>query len=319
MSGGRTIAFRGILVVDYTSALKEYNEAIKINVNHIDANNGIAYVLRRQGKMRKALEYFKKTFILDPLNYNTLLAIGETYCLLKEYELGITFLDKASQLAPEAIYPIEVKANSYLLANGDTKKTRTIILEAKERKIGLNSHYFINMLYICDVLDGNFTGALEQINGIRESDVQFYYKPEDLYLAETYRYMKNKTLAEKHFKATVKFLQGKIKQDPQDSRLYSSLGIAYAGLGENENAIREGKHGYELLPITKEAWRGTFRLLDLAQIYTMVGEQELALDAIEDLLKRPTDAISVALLKLDPTWEPLRENPRYQKLVKNIK
>ena len=105
----------------------------------------------------------------------------------------------------------------------------------------------------------------------------------------------------------------------QDSRLYSSLGIAYAGLGENENAIREGNRGYELLPISKDAWRGTFRLLDLAQIYTMVGEQELALDAIEDLLKRPTDAISVALLKLDPTWEPLRGNPRYQKLVKNIK
>jgi eukaryotic-like serine/threonine-protein kinase len=306
--------------LDYTSALKEYNEAIKTNVNHIiDANNGIPYVLRRQGKMREALEYLKKIFILDPRNYTTIISIGETYCLLQEYERGITFLDKASQIAPEAIYPIEYKAYSYLLANGDTKKARTVILEAKDRKIGLNSHYFINLLYICDVLDGNFTGALEHIKGIRESDVQFYYKPEDLYLAETYRYMKNKTLAEKHFKAAVKILQGKIKQDPQDSRLYSSLGIAYAGLGENENAIREGNRGYELLPISKDAWRGTFRLLDLAQIYTMVGEQELALDAIEDLLKRPTDAISVALLKLDPTWEPLRGNPRYQKLVKNIK
>ena len=59
-------------------------------------------------------------------------------------------------------------------------------------------------------------------------------------------------------------------------------------LGEKENAIREGKYGYELLPISKEAWRGTWRLLDLAKIYTMVGEHELALDAIEDLLKRPS-------------------------------
>jgi len=51
----------------------------------------------------------------------------------------------------------------------------------------------------------------------------------------------------------------------------------------------------------------------------MVGEQKLALDAIEKLLKRPTDAISPWLLKLDPTWEPLHENPRYQKLIQKVK
>ena len=308
--------YHGIL--DYESALKEYNEALKLNPNHLDAINGIAFVLRRQGKMREALEYLKKTFEVNPRDYQTVFSIGETYCLLREYDLGISFLDKLNLIAPEAVHPYYSKALSLLLANGDTKKCRDIILKAQESKIGLDSHLFTTALYLFDIMDGNFSEALKQIKGIKEVEDQFYYKPEDLYLAETYSFMKNYALAEKHFKAAVNILKEKIKQNPDDSRLYTSLGIAYAGLGEKENAIREGKYGYELLPISKEAWRGTWRLLDLAKIYTMVGEHELALDAIEDLLKRPTDAISPWLLKLDPTWEPLRGNKRFMKLTKNL-
>src|SRR3989339_285922 len=309
--------YHGIL--NYDSALKEYNEAIKLNPNFVDAFNGIAFVLRRQGKMEETITYLKKAFELDPRNFETLFSIGETYCLLREYEKGIPFLDKASLMGPESIHPYVYKSLSYLLAYGDTKKARATISNALDRKIDLHSHLFINTLFLCDILDGDFAGALKQIKGLKEADDQFYYKPEDLYLAEIYLFMKNEVFAEKHFQAAIKVLQEKIKQNPQDSRLYSTLGICYAGVNQKANAVREGKRGYKLLPISKEAWRGTWRLLDLAKIYTMVGEQELALDAIEGLLKRPTDAISAALLKLDPTWEPLRGNPRYQKLVKETK
>ncbi|HSP87178.1 MAG TPA: hypothetical protein VLN45_03540, partial [Ignavibacteriaceae bacterium] len=305
-------------VLDYDSALKEYNEAIRLNSNHIEANNGIAFVYRRQGKMREAIEYLKKTFELDPRNYETVFSVGETYGLLREYEHAFTFLDKAGLIAPEAIPPYEIKARGYLLSKGDTKKAREIILNAKERKIGIDSYFFTNVLYVCDIIDGNFSGALTQIKGIKEIDDQYYYKPEDLFLGEIYTFMKNKSLAKKHFKAAIKILQEKIKKNPEDSRLYCSLGICYAGLNQKEDAIKEGKHGYELMPVSKEAWRGTWRLLDLAKIYTIVGEQELALDAIEDLLKRPTDVLSPWLLKLDPTWEPLKRNSRYQKLIKNL-
>jgi TolB-like protein/Flp pilus assembly protein TadD len=308
--------YHGIL--DYTMALKEYNEALKIKPNHVDAYNGIAYVLRRQGKMREAIEYLMKTFEVNPRDFQTVNSIGETYMLLREYELAIPFLDKASLIAPEAILPYDIKARCYLLAYGDIKKARSIINDVVERKIGLDSYYFTNILYQCDVMEGNFTKALEYVKGIKEIDDQYYYKNEDLYLAEIYGYMKNKILAEKYFQSAIKIIQEKIKQNPLDPRLHSALGIVYAGISHKEDAIREGKYAYNLMPISKEAWRGSFRLFDLAKIYTMAGEKELALDAIEELLKKPTDALSPWLLKLDPTWEPLRGNPRYQKLVKNL-
>jgi serine/threonine protein kinase len=307
--------YHGIL--EYESALQEYKKAISLNPNLVDSYNGIAFVLRRQGKMRNAIEYLEKTYELDPRDYVTVFSIGETYNLLREYEKSIPYFDKANLLAPEAIPPYDTKARNYLLAAGDTKKARSIIQNARERKIGLDSYVFSVSLYYCDILNRNFNAALNQIKGVKETDDQYYYKPEDLYLAEAYWFMKNNTLAEKHFLAAKRILKEKIKQNPEDSRLYTSLGIACAGLGEKQTAIQEGKHGYELLPITREAWRGSFRLFDLAQIYTMVGEQDLAIQALDELLSRATDAISVALLKIDPTWDPLRENPKFQELLQN--
>ena len=309
--------YHGIL--DYSNALREYNKAIKLNPDNVEANNGIAFVFRRQGKMHEAIKYFEKTFRLDPKNYNTVYSIGETNCLLRKYDQVIPYLDNAISISPDAVFAYDMKARSYLLGSGNIEAARNVIMDALDKKIGLDSKDFINTIYLFDVIDRNFEGALNQIKGVNKIDIQFTYKPEDMLTALVYRLMKNETLAVKNFKSAIQSLKEEIKKHPDDSRLYTSLGICYAGLGQKEDAIREGKHGYDLLPISKEAWRGTFRLLDLAQIYTMVGEQELALDAIEDLLKGPTDALSIWYLKIDPTWDPLRGNSRYQKLIKDIK
>jgi eukaryotic-like serine/threonine-protein kinase len=307
--------YHGIL--DYNSALEQYNEALRISPNNINALNGTAYVLRRQGKMEETINYLKKTYAINPKDYMIVFSLGETYGLLRKYIDAYPYIDKAIYLAPEAVAAYDLKANNILLENGNTKKAREIIRSAQGKKVGLDSDLFSNTLFLCDILDRNYPGALKDINGIKETDGQFYYKPEDLYIAQAYGFMKNKTEADQHYKAAIKVIQEKIKQHPEDSRLYSSLGICYAGLGDKQNAIKEGKHGYELLPVTKEAWRGTFRLYDLAQIYTMVGEYDLALEKIEELLNMPTDAISVAVLKLDPMWDSLHNNKRYLELIEN--
>ena len=96
--------------------------------------------------------------------------------------------------------------------------------------------------------------------------------------------------------------------------MHSALGIAYAGLDRKDDAIREGKKGIELLPISKEAWAGTYRVMDLAQIYTMLGEKDAAIDQIEYLLSIPGE-LSIPLLRIDPKWDSLRDRPRFKKLI----
>ena len=96
-----------------------------------------------------------------------------------------------------------------------------------------------------------------------------------------------KDLAKKYYESARVVIEDQLKEQPDDTRLFSALGLVLAGLGKKDEAIKEGKRATELLPITKEAWRGWHRELDLAKIYTMVGEYDLAIDKLEYLLSIP--------------------------------
>ena len=109
-------------------------------------------------------------------------------------------------------------------------------------------------------------------------------------------------------------LETMIQQRPDDERLRSALGIAHAGLGRKGDAIREGELGVQLLPMSKEAWRGAHRVEDLARIYAMVGDYDAAIDRIESLLTVPSP-MAVPWLRINPAWNPLRDNPRFQALL----
>jgi tetratricopeptide (TPR) repeat protein len=109
-------------------------------------------------------------------------------------------------------------------------------------------------------------------------------------------------------------LESKIHKDPDDPRLYSALGIAYAGLGLKEKAVEAGERAVELMPVSKEAFRGAVRVEDLARIYVMVGEYDAALEQIKLLLRIPS-RLSVKLLQLDPDWKPLWNLAEFKKII----
>ena len=110
------------------------------------------------------------------------------------------------------------------------------------------------------------------------------------------------------------FLERRMVYMPDDPRLYSSLGIVYAGLGLKDKAIEAGKRGVELMPINKEAYRGVFRAEDLALIYVMVGKYDDAIKQIKYLLSIP-GLLSTKILELDPRWAPLRNQPEFKKMM----
>jgi tetratricopeptide (TPR) repeat protein len=145
-------------------------------------------------------------------------------------------------------------------------------------------------------------------------ETQFYYVPKDQLYGQVYGLMNESHFERKHYDSARALLETRIEGGAEDARLHSALGIAYAGLGRKEDAIREGKLAVELLPISKEAYRGAYRAIDLAQVYAMVGEADAAIDQIELLLSIPSP-LSVPLLRLDPIWEPLRGHPCFQRLI----
>jgi tetratricopeptide (TPR) repeat protein len=126
--------------------------------------------------------------------------------------------------------------------------------------------------------------------------------------------MGNRQSERAYYDSARSVLETRIQEQPDDDRYRSALGIAYAGLSRTEEAIREGESAVELLPMSEEAWRGALRVEDLARIYTMVGEYDTAIDQLETLLAVPSPT-TVPMLRIDPTWSPLREHPRFQALL----
>jgi serine/threonine protein kinase/tetratricopeptide (TPR) repeat protein len=299
---------------DWDNALDEFGIARKSLPNDSDLLSSIGYVQRRQGKFPEALANIKSASQIDPRSNNITISLGETLMYMRNYPEAMRCFDKAISLTPDVTRPYGYKASLYLLWEGSTKKARAVVNKALE-SVGLpESTPIFNMLINFDVYDGNYQDALRRVSSRSEdNDSQDFFIPVAMQYASIYGYMKN-DLAKKYYHEGLKIVEAKIRQEPDDARLRSALGIACAGLGRKQDAIREGKLAVDLLPVSKDAMRGICRVGDLARIYVMVGEFDLAINQIESLLSIPSK-LSIDLLRLDPAWNPLRRHARFQKLL----
>ena len=109
-------------------------------------------------------------------------------------------------------------------------------------------------------------------------------------------------------------LEEQLRGAPEDGQLHILYGVSLAYAGRKADAIREGQRGIALRPISTDAFGGPYFQHQLARICIMVGEPEKAIDQLEPLLGVPY-YLSPAWLRVDPTFDPLRKHPRFQKLV----
>jgi serine/threonine-protein kinase len=108
-----------------------------------------------------------------------------------------------------------------------------------------------------------------------------------------------------------------VQQRPEYGPPVCVLAMIDAMLGHKEDAIREGQRAVELLPIGQDAINGSHLIMNLAIIYAATGEKSSAIDQLETLFKNPGDG-SYGDLKLNPFWDPLRGDPRFEKLVASL-
>ena len=301
--------------LDYDRALEQFAIARESQPNNSGLLLGIGAAQRRQGKFEEALGNIKRAFELNPLDSLLAYEVAITFELLRKYPEAEPYYERAISLAPDLREAYYFKARLYLCWQGNIEKARAVLEEALQNiKLAENTD-IVNSLVMLDVFDRNYQGALDQLSlKARNTNHQFRFIPTALQYARIYGYMNKNEMAKKYYDEARSVLESKIREQPEDARFHSSLGVAYAGLGRKQDAIREGKLGVELLPVTKEAWRGLHLVEDLAKIYLMVGEFDAAINQIEYLLSIPGE-LSIPLLQLDPAWDPLRDHPRFKKLV----
>ena len=132
--------------------------------------------------------------------------------------------------------------------------------------------------------------------------------------AQTYWLRKDPAKAKVYADSAQRAIAEQLRASPEDGQRHVIRGLALAYLGRKGEAIAEGKRGVALLPVSRDAYVGAYLQHQLVRIYLLVGEPEKALDQLESLLKIPY-YLSPGWLKIDPTFAPLRGNPRFERLV----
>ncbi len=297
---------------EYERALEAFAIAEKGLPNDAELLEAIAYVRRRQGRWGAAVDNLKKAIELNPMDAGLALELGITYQFLRKYPDAVRYYEQSIGLAPDQIFTYLVKALTYRAWKGTTEDARAA-LEAmpKTDDPGALLAWFWQEIY-----EGKYREALQRLSSL---SVDLFQTPDGfeskaLLSAQAYELLNEPQLARSAYESARVVLEKEALARPDDYRLHSSLGVALAGLGRKDEAIQEGKLATELYPVSKDAVDGTIVILDLALVYTMVGEHDAALDQIEYLLSIPS-WISVRRLQLDPRFQPLREHPRFQKLV----
>jgi serine/threonine protein kinase/Tfp pilus assembly protein PilF len=306
------------IISDTERALEQFAIVLKSQPNHTAAIAMTGYTLRDLGELEQAVTNFKRVLELNPRNAQLLYHVGDTLVYLRKYPEAERYYNRAISLAPDRPGFYWEKTRLYLSWKGSTDKARVILTEALPNLESTENPY-TNLFVTLDVFDRNYQRALYRLS-LTSGDIDnmYWFIPTTLRHASIYGYMGQKELAKKYYDEARSILEVKIEQDPEEARFHSTLGIAYAGLGRKEDAIREGKRGVELLPVSKEAMRGPYRVEDLARIYVMIGEYNKAIDQLEHLLSIP-GPLSIPLLQLDPAWDPLRNHPRFKKLIEQNK
>jgi serine/threonine protein kinase/tetratricopeptide (TPR) repeat protein len=272
-----------------------------------------AYVMRRLGRWDDAVDGLRRAHVLNPRDAEAAHEVGMTLMCLRRYEEAETYFETALSLAED--YPLLhlYRAMNRVLADGS--RETVLVAFGEIDAIQASRWKWANGWELLLAL-GEHERAIEFVTPAPRDRVkgQWYDYPTQLLIGWTYSLQGRDDEATPKFEDARAILEADVKGNPEDPRVHASLGIAYAGLGMKEDALREGRRAVELMPIEKDVFVGAWMMRDLALIYTMTGELDAAAEAIDRVLSVPS-VWSIESVLIDPRIDPLRDHPAFLELV----
>jgi serine/threonine-protein kinase len=298
---------------NYELALSEFSLAALSRPNDPRTIESIAYVLRRQGRWQEAIDALQRAASMEPENHDTIIALASTLSRVRRYDEAIETCRKVIDLVPDQIYPYVFLARTHLL-NGALEEARRILDAMPDKDPAQDWNY----RYELALFERDFERAMNTLAAVNDEisdpigDVEF---TRSLAECECGILGKSRGPSSESCVDAIESLERKRDDSPADPAVQAALGWAYALTGQKENAIGAGRRAVELTPITADAMSGHTYVLTLAKIYAWVGEPYSAVKTIHTALTTP-GWISIATLELDPDWDPIRDDPRFQELIK---
>jgi TolB-like protein/Tfp pilus assembly protein PilF len=272
----------------------------------------IGLVCRRIGEFRKSFDNLNHAISLNPAPWKYWWNAAISLAVLRNYTNSEKYCLQAINLNPSNLILYGQLFNVYVL-HGQIQKAREFL---KNNEKSFDSKSIKVSQAELELISRNYKEAIEITQSITEDLIYADSPFLPLNVGIIYREMKNNTMAVKHFETERNFLLEKISESGDDSRLYGSLGIAYAGLGMKEQALKAGKKALDILNLDIDRLNGFQPEMNMVMILVMVEEYDEAMIRLDKIIKYH-GFISVEILKIDPFWDPVRNNEKFQEIINN--
>ena len=307
---------------DYERALEQFDIASRLSPSDGDIGRLIAAIKRRQGKWEQSLEDYERVARLDPQNPNTVRELIFTNTAMRRWREAARWVEQLRAMAPASIVAKIQSGYVDFWWKGDTALLKSFLNQVPpdvDPDGGVTA-----VRWEVAMLDRDYAAARRAIDASSAKELSYTGEgstPRSFFEGSIALAQGDIAGAQKYFQDAQPVFENAVKEAPLSAIRHANLGWLYAFMGRKEDAIREGRSAVELKPESKDAVDGVIVNCYLALIYARVGEKDLAFPLLERLLKTPgaVDSVDYSItindLKHRWEWDPIRSDPRFQKLL----
>ena len=301
---------------DYDAALREFEIAQRNLPNESDVYLAVGAIQRRQGKWAESTANMEKAVSLNPKDTWPLQNLAFNYQMLRDFGKANQTIDRALALNPTGFALWEVKSNLAILEKGDFSvaekgfellNSASLTDEQRVKAAEARASVFL--------LERKYQEGLETAEKLPEvaafpghSWSKYYY------IGFARKALGDETGARAAFLKAKSIIEDQLKRTPDNADTHIQLAKVLAYLGEKESALAEVQRATEIVPEGKDAFGGPEIMSGVAEVYATLGDKDRAIEILDGLLSRPS-SVTAQALKVNPIWDPLRSDPRFQGLI----
>jgi TolB-like protein/class 3 adenylate cyclase/Flp pilus assembly protein TadD len=302
---------------DYEAALTELTLAKGSLPNNSQIFALIGFIERRKGNWDDATRQLEHALVLDPHEITNVSELASTYLALRRYEDAAKTLDNALAWKPDDFSLGLERAWVDMEWKADLRRWKGVVSGEPAQNADPSDLITARLNLALNERDYHQAEQTLAAGGGAEFDDNGFFTPRELNQGVVARALGDEARAHAAFLAAREQVTSAVHDQPEDGKPLMVLAQIDAVLGRKEDALREGERAIELIPVTKDALIGNALLCRLAGVYAQAGEADRAFNLLDKVAKIPF-GVSYGSLKLDSVWDPLRRDPRFDKIVASL-